>query len=199
MPARLTLISHAATISQRHATFPSTSHEEPLEDKEVTKLSALNWQPPVARQVLTAPELRTRQTAEALHLVATPANELRDCNYGSWQGRSLSDLQSDEPEAVIAWLTDPTFNSNGGEAITDLILRVAKWLEALQNTGHTIAVTHPAIIRAAILHTLNAPPQSFWRIDVAPLTLTDLRHNGRAWTLRTASIPLTKHDSYKDE
>jgi broad specificity phosphatase PhoE len=199
VPARITLISHAATLAQRHAAFPSTSREEPIEDGERTKLSALNWQPPVARQILVAPELRTRQTAEALHLVATPANELRDCNYGSWQGRSLSDLQSEEPVAVIAWLTDPTFNSNGGEAITDLLLRIANWLETLHNTGHTIAVTHPAIIRAAILHTLNAPPPSFWRIDIAPLTLTDLRHNGRAWTLRTASTPLAKHDAHEAE
>ena len=45
------------------------------------------------------------------------------------------------------------------------------------------AVTHPAVIRAAILIALEAPPKSFWRIDIAPASRTVLHFRGR-WTLR---------------
>jgi broad specificity phosphatase PhoE len=195
VPARLTLISHAATSSQRRSAFPV---DEPLEGSELSKLAAFNWPIPRVQQMLTGPELRTRQTAEALHLSATPTNALRDCDYATWQGRDLNDLYAESPEAVTQWLNDSNAAPHDGESISDLILRVARWLEAVAAEAagasvHTLAVTHPAIIRAAILHTFDAPLKSFWRADIAPLTLTDLRHNGRSWTLRSSSVPLSLH------
>jgi broad specificity phosphatase PhoE len=193
VPARLTLISHAPTSAQRLSGFPA---DEPLEESALAKLLTLSWQSPRSQQILTAPELRTRQTAEALNLTATQTPELRDIDYGKWQGRALTELHTDAPEAITQWLTNPTAAPHGGESITYLITRIATWLdklaaEATDITIHTIAITHPAVIRAAIVHTLSAPPQSFWRIDIAPLTLTDLRHNGRTWTLRSTAAPLT--------
>jgi broad specificity phosphatase PhoE len=199
VPARLTLISHAPTPAQRDARFPA---DEPLEESSVIKLSTLNWQPPRAQHILTAPELRTQQTAAALNLSATSDTELRDIDYSAWQGHTLNDLYIKDPEAVTQWLTNPGAAPHKGETIAHLIARVTNWLAKLvllvaeeKHTNHTVAITHPAVIRAAILHTLNAPPQSFWRIDIAPLTLTDLRHNGRTWTLRSTATPLTRHNS----
>jgi broad specificity phosphatase PhoE len=191
LTTRLTLISHAATPAQRRATFPL---DGPIDDHELTKIAALNWQAPRTQQILTAPERRTQQTAQALGLSAATSADLRDCNYGAWQGRDLTDLQTEPHESIATWLTDPSATPHNGESITDLIARTATWLNTLHDSGHTIAVTHPAIIRSAIIHTLSAPAQSFWRIDIAPLTLTDLRHNGRAWTLRSTAVPLSHHD-----
>jgi broad specificity phosphatase PhoE len=198
VPARLTLISHAPTPAQRDARFPA---DEPLEESALTKLATINWQPRRANQILTAPELRTQQTAKALNLAGTPTPEIRDLNYSTWQGHTLNDLYAKDPEAVTQWLTDPTAAPHKGESIAHLITRVTNWLatlttEATDAHTHTIAITHPAVIRAALLHTLNAPAQSFWRIDIAPLTLTDLRHNGRTWTLRSAAVLLSS--SYQE-
>jgi broad specificity phosphatase PhoE len=198
VPARLTLISHAPTAATRRSAFPA---DEPLEEATLARLSTLNWQPLRAHQILTAPELRTQQTAKALNLTATLGNELRDLHYGNWQGRTLADFHAEDPQAVTQWLTDPSASPHQGDSITNLIIRIAAWLDTLATDAaiHTIAITHPAVIRAAILHTLNAPPLSFWRIDIAPLTLTDLRHNGRTWTLRSAGIPLTQPNSAEAE
>ena len=44
----------------------------------------------------------------------------------------------------------------------------------------------PAVIRAAILVALDAPPKSFWRIDVAPVSRTVMHFRGHAWTLRSS-------------
>jgi broad specificity phosphatase PhoE len=196
VPARLTLISHAPTPAQRDARFPA---DEPLEQSAVTKLSTLNWQPLRANQILTAPELRTQQTAKALNLPGTPTPEIRDLNHGIWQGRTLNDLYAADSKSIAQWLSDPNATPHSGESIISLITRVTSWLtslatEAADTHTHTIAITHPAVIRAAVLHALSAPPQSFWRIDIAPLTLTDLRHNGRTWTLRSTATPLTHHN-----
>jgi len=56
--------------------------------------------------------------------------------------------------------------------------------------GRTIAITHPAVIRAALIIALDARPESFWRIDVPPLTATTLHARTRGWTLRHACLPL---------
>jgi broad specificity phosphatase PhoE len=44
-------------------------------------------------------------------------------------------------------------------------------------------VTHASVIRAAIVCALEAEPRSFWRIDIAPLSLTRLSGNHGRWTL----------------
>jgi broad specificity phosphatase PhoE len=51
--------------------------------------------------------------------------------------------------------------------------------------SRTVAVTHPAVIRAAILTALDAPPKSFWRIDVAPVSRTVMHFRGHVWTVRS--------------
>jgi broad specificity phosphatase PhoE len=81
------------------------------------------------------------------------------------------------------WLTDPTQAPHGGESVVDLLDRVAGWLASLE-PSRTVAVTHPAVVRAAILVALSAPPKSFWRIDIAPVSHTVLHLREGRWTLR---------------
>jgi broad specificity phosphatase PhoE len=52
-----------------------------------------------------------------------------------------------------------------------------------------VAITHPAVVRAAIVHALGAPPAAFWRIDVAPLSRTDLSGRDGRWNLRGIGRP----------
>jgi len=62
---------------------------------------------------------------------------------------------------------------------------------------HTIAVTNPAVIRAAIALRISA--LAFWRFDVAPLTMTDLSFNRNLWTLRCAACPLREAERAKEQ
>ena len=55
--------------------------------------------------------------------------------------------------------------------------------EAAISDRHFAVVTHPFVIRAAILHALAANTASFNLIDVEPLSVVDLRFNER-WRLR---------------
>lgn len=188
MTTRLSLISHAATQALRRAAFPL---DEPLDPQEISKISALGWKAPKTQKFLSAPERRAQQTAQALGLASAITPELRDCDYGVWRGRELIEIQTQDPEGVATWLADPAASPHRGESIANLIGRVGTWLDQQREDGHTIAVTHPAVIRSAVVHILNAPFQSFWRIDVAPLSLTDLRFNGKVWTLRSCATTLS--------
>jgi broad specificity phosphatase PhoE len=181
---RLILICHASTAAVRSSSFPA---DEPLDEHGKVSAVALAGHLPSADRWLTSPELRTRQTAEALGLDAAVEPTLRDCDYGSWSGRSFEDVYAHEPEAVVAWLRDPAAMPHGGESVLSLMQRVADWL--LDEQAHhrrSIVLTHSAIIRAAIVHAIGAPPQSFWRIDIAPLSITRLSGDNDRWNLTSS-------------
>ncbi|MEB4207596.1 histidine phosphatase family protein [Mycobacterium sp. 94-17] len=174
---RLTLVSHAMTDAMAAGRFPA---DEPLSDIGRWQLSALEMRSGTTQ--LVGPELRARQTAELMGLRAVTDRRLADLDFGCWRGRTLEDVS---PTELTAWLNDPAVAPHGGESIADLVGRVAGWLESLTgNAAPTVAVTHPAVIRAAILVALDAAPKSFWRIDIAPAGRTVMHWRGGRWTVR---------------
>jgi broad specificity phosphatase PhoE len=175
----------------RQSAFPV---DEALEEREIARIKSIGWRAPGAQQILAAPEKRAHMTALSLDLSVSITEELCDCHFGSWQGRELSQVQDNDPAGLVSWLTDPAAAPHGGESIEAVVDRVKRWLERQRDAGHTIAVTHPAIIRSAIILTLDAPLQSFWRVDIAPISLTDLRYNGSTWTLRSAATKLDQSE-----
>jgi broad specificity phosphatase PhoE len=181
------LICHGATAATRAGAFPA---DEPLEERALARAAAL--QPMIRRadRAWTSPALRARQTAAALGLDAVEEPALRDGDPGRWAGRRLEEIQAEEPESVIAWLSDPDAAPHGGEMLSALLRRAAAWLDARAGDGgHGIAVTHASVIRAAILHGLGAPASAFWRLDIAPLNVVELSHDGRRWAWRASSLP----------
>jgi broad specificity phosphatase PhoE len=177
MTTRVLLISHGATTATRLTAFPG---DEPLAG------TATPDPLPRTRLAMSGPEQRCRQTAELLGLEPTIEPRLRDCDYGRWRGRTLDEISSTEPDAVRAWLTDPAAVPHGGESTVDILARAAGWLDELFAVpGRVVAVTHPAVIKAAVVHAVRGTPESFWRIDIAPLSRTGLSGRSPTWTLHS--------------
>ncbi|MDB5983608.1 MAG: putative phosphoglycerate mutase [Pseudomonas sp.] len=180
MATRLTLICHARTPAQKLGRF---ALDESIElDRQVVGESLASSFKPSAR-ILSAPETRTRQTAQLFSAEAEIVPELRDCDFGRWQGLRITDLEEQEPKALLAWIADSSAAPHGGESVVQVCERVGVWLDTLRDPGHVVAITHPFIIRAALLHALQCPPSAFNAIDIEPLSVTELRFNGR-WRLR---------------
>jgi broad specificity phosphatase PhoE len=180
---RLRLICHASTAATRASSFPA---DEPLDPQGWQKLRLVSRDARPADRCLTSPALRARQTAEGLTLKPAIEPMLRDCDYGQWTGCSLDEVLARDPDALAEWTRNPAASPHGGESILRLIERVAAWLDGQKAVpGRVIAVTHASVIRAAVIHAIGAPPTSFFRIDIAPLTVTKLSsHDGR-WTLES--------------
>ncbi|OCB55527.1 histidine phosphatase [Mycobacterium malmoense] len=175
---RLTLVSHAMTDAMAAARFPD---DEPLNALGRRQAEAGAVELFRGASHLTGPEQRARQTAGLLGLAAAADPLLADLDCGRWRGKRLQDVP---PGDLTVWLTDPARAPHGGESITDLVRRVGRWLGSL--TGDptpTVAVTHPAVIRAAILLALDVPAKSFWRIDIAPAGCIVLHFRSGRWTL----------------
>ena len=183
--ARLTLVAHASTAATSRAAF---AHDEGLEPRGAAAAAAAR----IARVgvAVCSPAPAAVETAAALGLSATPDPALADWHRGDWRGRTLDDVAADAPAAVAAWLGDPDAAPHGGETLTALVARVAAWLSERDADRHTVAVTHAAVVRAAVIATLGAPASGFWRLDVAPLTATVLRGGPARWTVRGTALPL---------
>jgi broad specificity phosphatase PhoE len=186
-PTRITFVTHAATREQKAGIFPAN---EGLEEATVANLTALRWESPKVQRFWASPEIRVRQTAIALGLNPVEAQDLRECDFGAWAGRSLEQVYSEDSSGASSWLADLGAVPHGGESYRQLIGRVGKWLDEQKETGHSIVLTHASIVRAAILCALSAPEEAFRRIEVGPLTVTDLRRNRTNWHLRSAGAVL---------
>jgi len=183
MAPRVTLICHTTTRALRAATFGG---DDPIDEVGKAKAERLAGTLRRVDQCWTSPALRARETAAALGLTATVDERLRDCDFGRWTGLKLSQVIVREPRKLISWMSNPSTAPHGGETIPQVMERVVAWIREPDRTkGHTVAITHASVIRAAIVHVIEAQLQSFWRIDVTPLSLTDLRTNGRRWVLRS--------------
>ena len=186
MTVRLELICHAATPATRRVAFPA---DEALDEHGADAASALGASPGFAERarramVLRGPSRACEETCVALGLEAVGEPALADWDLGSWRGRTLEQVHSEQPEQLLAWLTDPSASPHDGESLAQLHLRVSAWMNSIiDGSGRVIAVTGPAVVRAAVVHALSAPPHSFWRVDVDPLSATRITGHTSRWTL----------------
>jgi broad specificity phosphatase PhoE len=172
----------------RRGAFP---RDEPAGERHLASAAALMARLPRVDRVLTSPALRARQTAQVLAPMVKEEAALADQDFGAWAGRELACLQESDPAALGAWLSDPAALPPGGESFAQVCDRVGGFMAGLLGrAGAAVAVTHPAVVRAAILTALGAPPACFSRIDVEPLGLAEFRGDGRRWMLRAAGASI---------
>jgi broad specificity phosphatase PhoE len=176
---RIFLVCHGATDAVKQARFPA---DEPL-SRPLPALAGPSRPDGLGR----GPELRCAQTAEALGWDAVVDDALADLDHGSWRGRSPAEVDQHE---LMAWMTDPEAAPHGGEPVSAVLERVAAWLDRQADVGRLGVVTSPAVARAAILAALGAPASAFWRVDIAPLTVTQLTGGPGRWTVRETGRPL---------
>ncbi|MET9885251.1 histidine phosphatase family protein [Streptomyces sp. NPDC006430] len=108
---------------------------------------------------------------------------LRGPDAGQWAGRTLDEVSAEDPAAVQRWLTDPDYAPPGGESVAALIARVGAALAGLAAGTHR-AVVEQAVVRAAVVHALELPAATFWRLDVRPDTVTTLTGRLGRWNLQ---------------
>ncbi|MEU6593960.1 histidine phosphatase family protein [Streptomyces sp. NPDC046881] len=187
MTSRVLLVTPAMSVSLRQARFDDGAS---LDDGGAARARSAAGSLPAAARVLVSPGARCRETAAALGLDGVPAAELAGLDVGRWRGRTLDEVGADEPEAVGRWLTDPACAPHGGESVRDLCGRIARWLADAQAVGgRTLAVVEPEVVRAAVVAALDLPAALFWRLDVPPLTVTELSGRAGRWNLRLGRPP----------
>jgi probable phosphomutase (TIGR03848 family) len=149
--------------------------------------------------IVTSPLERCRQTARAIAKAqqGTPATAtergITECDYGSWQGRSLRDLAKDP-----LWKTVQTQPSAAafpdGETMATMQARsvaAVRRLDALYEAEHGpgavwVAVSHGDIIKSVLADALGMHLDLFQRIQVDPASVSIVRYTAaRPYVLAT--------------
>lgn len=185
---RLILVRHAATAATRRAAFPAD--DDALDAAALGAAAALRHVLPTRCEALSSPAVRCRETAAAAGLAPRTDRSLAECDFGAWASRTLAEVTEEDPRGMAHWMRDPAAAPHGGEALAAFAARVARWLDEQARCGGTaVAITHGGVVKAALVRALGAPLDAFWRIDVAPLGITELHaHDGR-WTVARANCP----------
>ena len=181
MTAWLIFIAHASTEAVRSVRFPA---DEPLDERGREQAAELAASLPRRTAIITSPARRCRETAAAAGLEAEVDEGIAECDFGTWSGRSLADVNDDAPDGVRTWMLDPGAAPHGGDSLETFCARIARWLDAqAEHDGRVVAITHGEVIKAAVVHALGAPVLAFWRIDASPLAFTELHAHAGRWTV----------------
>ncbi|MBV1687465.1 histidine phosphatase family protein [Novosphingobium sp. G106] len=182
MATRLRLLCCGATAASRTAAFPR--RDEPLDEGGRRLAAARVLGGPVPAIAFVAPDPAARETASLMGVAAEVETILADSDHGDWTGHSLIELQGSDPTGLALWLAEPASGAPRGETLVAVAARVGPWLDRIAETEATVlAITHPAVIRAAIAHALGCPLETTLNIDIAPLSETSLSFN-RRWRLQ---------------
>ncbi|MFH9608719.1 histidine phosphatase family protein [Streptomyces sp. NPDC017448] len=184
MTLRVTLVAAARGSSRAAERFDD---DRPLDDAgrhEVRFVAPALVPLRVAELRYCSPTPRSRATGNALGFAPMAQPALRDWDMGRWRGLTLGEATAREPAAVGLWLTDPRSAPHGGETMLDFIGRVGGWLDTRPADDIlAVAVAEPAVVRAALVYALNAPPSAYWNIDVRPLSTLTLTGLPGRWVL----------------
>jgi broad specificity phosphatase PhoE len=181
---RLSLLTPAPTTAHYQARFAADEEGiEPLAERAIERLvGALGRR---IDAVWHGPERRNAETVAGLGLTGHSSTDLRAWSVGEWQGQSIEQLAARDAVGLAAWRRDPHAAPPGGESLTELLQRVGHWTDSLRGTdARWVVIADAAVLRAIIVHVLQAPPATFWRIDLAPLSLALVQHAGDEWRLR---------------
>jgi broad specificity phosphatase PhoE len=181
---RLYLLAHAPTLAQREGRFPADEGIiQPADPAIVARVT-----PRIGRcdAIWSGPERRCRQTATALGVAAAASDDLAAWPSGAWAGREIGWVAEHDPAGLHAWRTDPDFATAGGESLARFVRRVSGWVRARQQPdGRALVIADQTVIRAIVLHVLDAEVRSFWRLDVAPWSLSVVQYANGEWRLRS--------------
>jgi broad specificity phosphatase PhoE len=128
--------------------------------------------------IQSSPQTRARETAHPVAVEAglpiEIAEAVNEIDVGDWTGRPFSALEQD-PLWQLWNRARGTTRPPRGETMQELQMRVVRHLYRISSErpgARIVVVSHAEVIRAALLHALNMPLDDFWRLEIAPASVS---------------------------
>ena len=151
------------------------------------------WPPaPGSNAVVTSPLRRAAATAAIaateLGLTAVTDDDLRETDFGEWEGLTLAEIQQRWPAAVTAWQHDPQQAPPGGESFADTARRVYQACDRLLRDHHgqtVLVVSHITPIKILLCRALDVPLAALYRIYLGSACINEIQwHDHEFATVR---------------
>jgi broad specificity phosphatase PhoE len=138
--------------------------------------------------VVSSPLQRAVDTAviAATELGLTPVtdDDLRETDFGDWDGFTLEEVQQRWPAAVAAWRRDPEQAPPGGESFAETSRRVDRACDRLlrDHSGQTVlVVSHVTPIKIMLCRALGVPLSTLYRLYLGSACINEIQWYGRGF------------------
>jgi ribonuclease H / adenosylcobalamin/alpha-ribazole phosphatase len=135
--------------------------------------------------IVSSPLPRAAATAEIvadeLALTAAPDDDLRETDFGEWEGLTFTEIQNRWPKEVVAWQHDPQQAPPGGESFADTACRVNRACERIlrEHPGQTVlVVSHITPIKIMLCRALGAPLLAVYRFYLGSACINEIQWHG---------------------
>ena len=200
-----TILTETHRISGRGGEDPQLS-EAGIQDaqavaEELSKVSHSGVYAKVLKPtvVVSSPIARTRETAAIiaakLGIKVEINDDIAEIAFGDWDGHTNQEVAENWPDQYEQWRGDVKIAPPGGESLEEFDVRVQSGLAHIleKYEGQTVVVvSHVMPIRGFLKSAMQAGWPSYWRISVAPCSMSIVRF----WGNEAAEITVvnqTKH------
>ena len=189
MSEQLIVVRHGQTV-HNVAGIAQGWNDSPLSDagREQVRRLAGRVAGLGATAIYSSPLGRALATAEAIAsetgLEIVQVDELREMNYGGWEGLSFLDVRREQREVYERWITDEDACCPEGESHAGVRARLERVFASV-NSERPVIVTHGTAIRIALTALLRLPVMAsrHFAQDNAALNVFLRRPHG--WVLKT--------------
>jgi alpha-ribazole phosphatase len=151
---------------------------ERLRDRLSGEKIALVYSSDLQRALNTARVVASAHGQEPL-----PCPDLREVDFGEYEGLTLSEIAQRDPRAPQSWRVRG-YRFPSGSSLDEVGQRVSAFsarLEAERNEG-VLVVAHSGSLRRLLCHLLGLGREAWWhiRLDAASLSLLEMKPQGTA-------------------
>lgn len=119
-------------------------------------------------EIYSSDLLRAKETAEIMNYKDLPlfeAQELRELNFGIFEGLKYDEILRDHPEKEVLWREDwKNYNYETGESVKDLQKRSVEFIESRRGQEKNIlVVAHWGVINCLLSHYITGGLEGYWK------------------------------------
>lgn len=174
---KLIAVRHAESIANTKGIYQGQTYDTDLSDlgQKQAKALANRLRDFGIKRIISSPLKRTYQTALEISRITDCPIEINELiietNHGLWEGMSKSWISEKYSDIYDTWITNPA-NAvfPGGEAFTDTLNRIEKFLDQTDLTNSLI-VTHDNIVRIMVTLANDLSLNDLWKTNIEPASL----------------------------
>ncbi len=175
MKGRLYLVRHGETEGAEAKRYKG-SIDVPLSENGINHMQALAVHLRTTvfiKAVYSSDLIRSKKSAEILSepfgLLPVVVEDLREWNFGNWEGMSFSEVEEKYPVEFKAWAGDPSKHGPvGGESTIEVQERVVKAVDRIFSEHldeDIVIVAHGGVNRLLLCEFLGIPLENIFRIE----------------------------------
>lgn len=181
------VVRHGVTVHTSAKKFSGGlgGDNPPLSDEGRDQIRAAGeWLLPMGERVdavVASPVRRTRESADILgEMLGLPVTEepgFAEMEFGHWDGLTFGEVGERHGDELSSWLGSLDAAPKGGESFRTVQARVLAGLDRLLEThaGRTVVVvSHVTPIKTLVAHTLDAPLEAVFKMELSPASVTVL-------------------------